>query len=120
VFFALDCLLSRFSDVFYVDASTRQTIRADLSQIALAKGIGESETATLDWLSRQRKEWLLLLDNADDPTSILVLIFPDALMVIYDYEPKPRYMLQRFPILPSFRHETRGSERSTAQDRAPR
>src|SRR5882724_4847713 len=69
-------LLSRFSEVFYVDASTKETIRADLSQIALAKGIGESETATLDWLSGQREEWLLLLDNADDPTLDLLSYFP--------------------------------------------
>jgi len=60
-------LLSRFSDVFYVDASTQETISADLRQIALAKGMGESEKATLDWFSRKREEWLLLLDNADDP-----------------------------------------------------
>jgi len=58
----------RFWDVFCVDASTKETIRADLINIALAKGIGESEKATLDWLSRRREEWLLVLDNADDPT----------------------------------------------------
>ena len=60
--------LSRFSDVFFVDASTQETIIADLTNIALAKGIGKSEKAMLDWLSRQREEWLLLLDNADNPT----------------------------------------------------
>ena len=69
-------LLSRFSDVFYVDASTQETIIADLSQISLAKGLGESEKGTLDWLSAQRKEWLLLLDNADDPTLNLLSYFP--------------------------------------------
>jgi len=60
--------LLRFSDVFYVDASTKETVSADLTNIALTKGIGESEKATIDWFSRQRKEWLLVLDNADDPT----------------------------------------------------
>jgi len=69
-------LLSRFSDIFYVDASTKETISADLGQIAIAQGIGESEKVTLDWLSGQRKEWLLLLDNADDPTSNLRSYFP--------------------------------------------
>ena len=59
--------LSRFSAVFYVDASTKETIRAGLINIALANGIGDSEEATLDWLSGQREEWLLVLDNADDP-----------------------------------------------------
>src|SRR5882672_5853454 len=69
-------LLSRFSDVFYVDASTKDTISAHLGQISLSKGIGESEKATLDWLSMQRKEWLILLDNADDPTLNLRSYFP--------------------------------------------
>ena len=69
-------LLSRFSDVFHVDASMKETIIADLSQIALAKGLGECEKATLDWLSGQRKEWLLLLDSADDPTFDLRSYFP--------------------------------------------
>jgi len=73
---------SRFSNVFYVDASTKETISADLSQIALAKGIGESEKATLDWFSGQRKEWLLRLDNADDPTLNLRSYCPAAPTVI--------------------------------------
>ena len=60
--------LSRFSDVFYVDASTKDTISASLITIALAKGIGESEDDTIGWLSRQREAWMLVLDNADDPT----------------------------------------------------
>ena len=62
----------------YVDASTKETIIADLGQIALAKGMGESEKATLDWLSGQRKEWLLLLDNADDPTLNLRSYLPSC------------------------------------------
>ena len=67
---------SRFSDIFYVDASTKETISADLINIALAKGIDDLEEATLDWLSRKREEWLLVLDNADDPTLNLRLYFP--------------------------------------------
>ena len=60
--------MSRFSGVFYVDASTKETIKAGLTNIALSQGIGESEEAALEWFSRQREEWLLVLDNADDPT----------------------------------------------------
>ena len=66
----------RFSDIFYVDASTKETISADLTNIALSQGIGESEEATIDWLARRHKEWLLVLDNADDPTLNLRLYFP--------------------------------------------
>ena len=65
--------LLRFSDVFYIDASTKETISAGFIDVSLAKGIGESEEATLDWLAKQRGEWLLVLDNADDPTLNLCL-----------------------------------------------
>ena len=68
--------LSRFSGILYVDASTKETISAGFINIALAKGIGDSEEATIDWLSKQREEWLLLLDNADDPTLNLRLYLP--------------------------------------------
>ena len=67
---------SRFSDVFYVDTSTKETISAGLVNIAFAKGIGKLEKTTLDWLSRHREEWLLMLDNMDDPTLNLCLYLP--------------------------------------------
>ena len=68
--------LSRFSDIFYVDASTKETISTDFTNIALSQRIGESEKATIDWLARRRTEWLLVLDNADDPTLNLRLYLP--------------------------------------------
>lgn len=44
--------------------------------IARAKGTGESPQDALGWLSRQREEWLLLFDNADDTTLNLRNYFP--------------------------------------------
>ena len=70
--------LSRFSDIFYIDASTKETISVGLSNIALSKGIGESETATLNWFSTQREEWLLVFDSADDPTHDLRPYLPSC------------------------------------------
>ena len=68
--------LSRFSNVYFVDASTAKTTEADLIMIALAKEIGDSGEHTLDWLARQDEEWLLLLNNADDTTFNLRDYFP--------------------------------------------
>ena len=68
--------LSRFSDVYFVDASTAKIADADLRTIALAKGIGDSGEHTLDWLAMQHQEWLLLLNNADDTTFNLRDYFP--------------------------------------------
>ena len=68
--------LSRFSNVYFVDASTAETINADLISIAVAKGAGESTQDALEWLAGLREEWLLLLDNADDPALNLRDYFP--------------------------------------------
>src|ERR1700722_16213842 len=60
--------LSRFSEVFFIDATTVDTITADLRSIAIDKGIGDSEKDrkdALDLLSKERKEWLLLFNNTD-------------------------------------------------------
>jgi len=62
--------------VFFVDASTVETITTDLRSIAVAKGAGNSENDALNWLSRQREEWLLLFNNADDTMLNLRDYFP--------------------------------------------
>ena len=69
-------LYQRFSEVFFIDASTVVTITADLRSIAITKGIGNSENDALNWLSKQRREWLLLFDSADDMMLNLQDYFP--------------------------------------------
>jgi hypothetical protein len=69
-------MVSRFSDVFFIDATTVETINTGLKDIALAKRIGNSEQEALDWLSRMQSKWLLLFDNADDPKINLHPHFP--------------------------------------------
>jgi hypothetical protein len=78
-FLQLKVFISRFSEIFFVDASTIQTITTDLRSIAIDKGIEDSEKDwkdALDWLSRNHKEWLLLFNNADDTRINLRNYFP--------------------------------------------
>jgi hypothetical protein len=66
----------RFSEVFFIDASSAETATADLRSIALAKGAGDSAEDALQFLSRLNEEWLLFFDNADDTTLNLRDYFP--------------------------------------------
>ncbi|THH16169.1 hypothetical protein EW146_g4419 [Bondarzewia mesenterica] len=72
----IDAQPSRFSDVFFVDASTADTIEADLKNIALAEGVGDSALDATSWLAGRRENWLLLFNNADDPSLNLRSHFP--------------------------------------------
>ena len=67
-----------FSDVFFIDATTAQTIDADLKNIALGKEIGENANDTIIWLTGKREDWLLLFDNADDTTINLSRFCPSC------------------------------------------
>jgi hypothetical protein len=49
-------------------SSNIQTIESGLADIVREPGIGKTANDALQWLSGQCKEWLLLLDNADDPS----------------------------------------------------
>ncbi|KAF7344867.1 Nephrocystin-3 [Mycena venus] len=60
-------LSSQFSDIFFVDTSTKKTIDLGLKNIAIAKHCGNSSHDGLQWLTSTVEEWLLFLDNADDP-----------------------------------------------------
>ena len=66
----------RFSEVFFLDASSANTITTDLENIARAKEAGDSPQDALAWLSRQHEEWLVLFDNADDTALNLRNYFP--------------------------------------------
>ncbi|KAJ7230934.1 hypothetical protein C8J57DRAFT_1481149 [Mycena rebaudengoi] len=68
----------RFTDVFFLDASTADTLRAGLKNIALTQSIGSNHEDALHWLSSCNKEWLLIFDNADDPKLNLFNFFPQS------------------------------------------
>lgn len=73
-----DKCLSRFSDVFFVDATTEETIKTDLEAITPA-GIEPSTEASRIWLATQDKgNWLLVFNNADDTNLNLGRFFPSS------------------------------------------
>ncbi|KAH8834432.1 hypothetical protein DL96DRAFT_1810703 [Flagelloscypha sp. PMI_526] len=59
---------SRFSDIFFIDASDKFTLENDLKTIAI--GVSDKPTVedALHLLRTTKEEWLLFLDNADDPS----------------------------------------------------
>ncbi|KAJ7291952.1 hypothetical protein C8J57DRAFT_1458569 [Mycena rebaudengoi] len=69
---------SRFTDVFFLDASTVDTIKAGLKNIALTRSIGSDDEDASHWLASSQKEWLLIFDNADDPSIKLFNYFPQS------------------------------------------
>jgi hypothetical protein len=68
----------RFADVFFLDASTADTLKAGLKNIALTQSIGSDHEDALRWLASYNKEWLLIFDNADDPKLNLFNFFPQS------------------------------------------
>ena len=65
-------------DVFFIDASTLDTIKSGLQNIALTKSVGSDHTEALDWLATQTAEWILFFDNADDLSIDLYQFFPSS------------------------------------------
>ncbi|KAJ7437969.1 hypothetical protein FB451DRAFT_1107983 [Mycena latifolia] len=70
--------ISQFTDIFVIDTSTLQTIDAGLKMIATTKSVGGSSKDALQWLKSKKDEWLLFLDNADDPKINLNNYFPQC------------------------------------------
>ncbi|KAF7357315.1 FabD/lysophospholipase-like protein [Mycena sanguinolenta] len=66
-----------FSDIF-IDTSTIATIDIGLKNIAIIKGCGDSAEEGLLWLTSQAQGWLLLFNNADDPTINMQDFFPEC------------------------------------------
>jgi hypothetical protein len=73
------CLtLYRFTDVFFLDASTADTIQVGFKNIALTRSIGNDHEDASLWLASCSTEWLLIFDNADDPKLNLFNFFPQS------------------------------------------
>ncbi|KAJ6535475.1 P-loop containing nucleoside triphosphate hydrolase protein [Mycena capillaripes] len=67
----------RFSEIFYIDATSEQTIEMDLQTINPA-AVGKSAPANLRWLAGKQEEWLLFFDSADDAKLDLSKFFPSC------------------------------------------
>ncbi|KAJ7878879.1 hypothetical protein B0H14DRAFT_3776406, partial [Mycena olivaceomarginata] len=68
--------LLRFTKQFFINASSRQTLDAAFTNIAISQGKGQTSEDGSLWLISQVEEWMLLFDNADDPNINLFPFFP--------------------------------------------
>ncbi|KAG8705087.1 hypothetical protein FRC09_003165 [Ceratobasidium sp. 395] len=66
----------RWSDIIYVDATSRDTAANALKAFAIAKNIGDTHEDAAQWLSLSTQPWLLVFDNADDPDMNLPNLIP--------------------------------------------
>ncbi|KAJ7101066.1 P-loop containing nucleoside triphosphate hydrolase protein, partial [Mycena epipterygia] len=69
---------SNFTDIFFIDSSSIETIDTGLKNIATTKTVGDSSQDALQWLRSKQDEWLLVFDNADDPKINLNNYFPQC------------------------------------------
>ncbi|KAJ7121177.1 hypothetical protein C8R44DRAFT_172542 [Mycena epipterygia] len=67
-----------FTDIFFIDSSSIETINTGLKNIAKTKIVGESSQDALQYLRSKQEEWLLFFDNADDPKINLNDHFPQC------------------------------------------
>lgn len=68
--------VSRFWGIFWVDASSVENAERALSEIGQLGGMGETCIAGLYWLTGLETPWLLVIDNADDPSVDYARFFP--------------------------------------------
>ncbi|KAF7345873.1 FabD/lysophospholipase-like protein [Mycena venus] len=66
----------RFTKQFFINASSLQTLNTAFKNIAISQRIGNTSEDGLLWLISEIEEWMLLFDNADDPTIDLFPFFP--------------------------------------------
>ncbi|KAJ7727611.1 P-loop containing nucleoside triphosphate hydrolase protein [Mycena metata] len=69
---------SRFSNTFFVDASTVETIDTGFKHIGKLLSVGDSSEDTVKWLVAQHENWLVFFDNADDPKLNLHKFLPQC------------------------------------------
>ena len=75
---------SRFSHIFWIDASSEDTIAVGLKGLcshpeAKAAGISVSSKSALIWIASLQSEWLLVFDNADGAPEVVERFIPSGL-----------------------------------------
>ncbi len=69
-------IICSFWAIFWVDASSVANAERALSQIGRLGGLGETCDAGMYWLTGLEMPWLLVIDNADDPSIDYSRFFP--------------------------------------------
>ncbi|KIK56682.1 hypothetical protein GYMLUDRAFT_247705 [Collybiopsis luxurians FD-317 M1] len=57
---------SRFSNIWFFNATSDVTLTANLKELGKALGIGEETEEVKKYLARNQENWLCIFDNADD------------------------------------------------------
>ena len=68
--------VSSFWSIFWIDASSHTTAQQGFLEIARICGIEEDPKSVKRWLSNIQDHWLLIIDNADDPSIDVSEFFP--------------------------------------------
>jgi tetratricopeptide (TPR) repeat protein len=65
----------RFWGIFWIDATSDETANGDFSKIAGMNGL-EGFEAGKQWIGSRKNNWLLIIDNADNPSNDIFNYFP--------------------------------------------
>ncbi|KAG9082837.1 hypothetical protein FS749_006538 [Ceratobasidium sp. UAMH 11750] len=65
-----------WTDIVYVDATSRDTTIKTLGDFAELKQIGDTHEAVIQWLGGRPERWVMVFDNADDPALRIHEFFP--------------------------------------------
>lgn len=69
---------ARFWAIFYIDATSVETAKQSFEKIGNIGGMEATQSAGKHWLSNLEEPWLLIINNADDPSLDLPDLFPEG------------------------------------------
>jgi tetratricopeptide (TPR) repeat protein len=72
----LSAIIFRFWGIFWIDATSNSTVEQGYEEIAQNLKLEPDFKIINGWLSRSEDPWLLIFDNADDPSLDLSQYFP--------------------------------------------
>ncbi|KAG8702980.1 hypothetical protein FRC08_003134 [Ceratobasidium sp. 394] len=65
-----------WADILFVDATSRETATSALEAYAKDLKVGQTDRDAIRWLENRRERWLVVYDNADDPSVRIADFFP--------------------------------------------